>query len=65
MRIPVRFSAGRVADNYYAVTAKLAAFRPLADRPPDEVLDELIAQACAAVLESRRAGGNRAHYVVC
>lgn len=39
--------------------------RGLAQRPPYEVLDELIAIGRAAAAVARRAGGNRAHHVEC
>lgn len=38
--------------------------RPLSDRPPDEVLDEVIALAATAMHRARRRGGNDAEYVV-
>lgn len=37
---------------------------PLTDRPPQEVLDELISLAAAAMSEARSAGGNAARYVL-
>lgn len=37
----------------------------LAACPPYELLDELIALAATAMYEARRAGGNRAEYIVC
>ncbi|OBF11839.1 GGDEF domain-containing protein [Mycobacterium sp. ACS4331] len=37
----------------------------LAACPPYDLLDELIALAATAMYEARRAGGNRAEYVVC
>jgi GGDEF domain-containing protein len=43
------------------VSTKLS---PLAGRPPDEVLDAVMARAAEAVGEARRSGGNRARYVV-
>ena len=39
------------------------ALRPLADRPPGDVLDEAISLATTAMYEARRAGGNQARYV--
>lgn len=38
--------------------------RPLADRPPDDVIDEIVALATTAMYEARRAGGNQARYVL-
>jgi GGDEF domain-containing protein len=36
---------------------------PLAEKPPYEVLDEVLALGATAVAEAREAGGNRIHYV--
>jgi GGDEF domain-containing protein len=36
---------------------------PLAQQPPDEVLDDLLALGATATDEAREAGGNRIHYV--
>lgn len=38
--------------------------RPLMHLPPDDVVDEVIAIATAAMFEARKAGGNRARFVV-
>ena len=38
--------------------------RPLVDRPPRDVFDEIIAQATAAMYRARRRGGNTAEYIV-
>ncbi len=38
--------------------------RPLSDRPPQEVLDEVIDMATTAMTQARHAGGNRARYVL-
>lgn len=38
--------------------------RPLADRPPTEALDEVIALATAAMYQARHRGGNRVEYVL-
>ena len=38
--------------------------RPLADRPPHEVLSEIITTATTAMQEAARAGGNQARYVL-
>jgi diguanylate cyclase (GGDEF)-like protein len=37
--------------------------RPLAEHPPHEVLDEIVALATTAVYEARRAGGNQVRFV--
>ena len=59
---------GAIAATPAGITASIGVvttrLKPLADRPPDEVIDSVIAAATVAVLDSRRAGGNRAHYVV-
>lgn len=59
---------GAIAATPSVITASMGvvstALRPLAERPPDEVLDELIAQAEAAMREARTAGGNQARYRV-
>ena len=58
---------GAVAATPSGITASVGVvstpLRPLTDRPPDEVLDELIALAAAAMSEARAAGGNAARYV--
>jgi GGDEF domain-containing protein len=36
---------------------------PLAQQPPDEVLDEVLALGATAIDEAREAGGNRIHYL--
>lgn len=41
-----------------------ALLRPLTDRPPYEVLDEIIGLAEAAMTQARAAGGNQARYVL-
>lgn len=38
--------------------------RPLRDRPPDEVLDEIIALATTAMFRARRSGGNQIDYLL-
>ncbi len=38
--------------------------RPLVDRPPHDVLNEVIAQATTAMHQARRRGGNTAEYIV-
>lgn len=58
---------GAVAATPGGVTASIGVIstplRPLADRPPHDVLDEIIAQATAAMYRARRRGGNTAEYV--
>jgi diguanylate cyclase (GGDEF)-like protein len=59
---------GAIAATPSGITASMGvvstALRPLAERPPDEVLDELLDQAGTAMRESRKAGGNQARYRV-
>lgn len=38
--------------------------QPLVDRPPHDVLDELIALGSAAMAEARRRGGNQSRYLI-
>jgi len=58
---------GAVAAAPGGITASIGvvttALRPLADRPPGDVLDEVISLATTAMYEARRAGGNQARYV--
>jgi len=58
---------GAIAATPQGITASIGvvstALRPLADRPPGDVLDEVVALATAAMHEARRAGGNQARYV--
>lgn len=57
-----------IASTTSGITASIGVvttpMKPLADRPPDDVLDELIGDARAAVNRARQAGGNQAHYRV-
>jgi hypothetical protein len=57
-----------VASTPQGITASLGVvctpLRPLADRPPDEVVDELIGLATAAMFRAHRRGGNQAEYVI-
>lgn len=50
------------------ITASLGVvstpLHPLADRPPNEVLDEVAALATTAMYRARRAGGNQVQYVL-
>ncbi len=59
---------GAIASTPCGITASIGVvstqLRPLADRPPGEVLDQLIDRARAAMDESRKAGGNQARYLV-
>ncbi len=59
---------GAVAATPQGVTASIGVvctpLRPLADRPPKEVLDEVIALATAAMHRARSRGGNQADYVI-
>jgi diguanylate cyclase (GGDEF)-like protein len=59
---------GAVASTPQGITASLGVvctpLRPLADRPPDEVVDELIGLATAAMFRAHRRGGNQAEYVI-
>lgn len=43
----------------------LTPLPPLADCPPEELFDELIAMATALMHDARRSGGNRARHIVC
>ncbi|MCV7172783.1 GGDEF domain-containing protein [Mycobacterium manitobense] len=58
---------GAVATTPSGLTASIGVvstpLRPLTLHPPDEVLDEVIGIATAAMLEARVAGGNQARYV--
>jgi hypothetical protein len=58
---------GAVAATPRGITASIGvvstALRPLADLPPDDVLDKVVALATAAMYEARSAGGNQARYV--
>jgi len=56
-----------IAATPFGMTASIGVvstpLRPLVDRPPHDVLDELVAIATAEMFEARRAGGNQARYV--
>lgn len=43
----------------------ITPMQELVERPPEQVLDELLEIARSAVLVARRAGGNQAHHVIC
>jgi GGDEF domain-containing protein len=57
-----------VAATPYGLTASIGvvctALRPLADRPPHDVIEEAIADATAAMHKARRRGGNQAEYLI-
>lgn len=57
---------GSIAGTPSGITASIGvvstALRPLAGRPPYEVLDEVIALAADEMAAARRDGGNQAHY---
>ena len=58
---------GAIAAIPGGITASIgvvcAPLRPLADRPPNEVLDEMIALATTAMYRASRHGGNSAEYI--
>ena len=60
---------GAIATTPPRLTASIGVvttpMRLVADLPPDDVLDELIEMAEAALGEARRAGGNQARYTEC
>ena len=59
---------GAVAGTPQGVTASIGVvctpLRPLADRPPSDVIEEVIAQATTAMYRARRRGGNQAEYIL-
>ena len=59
---------GAVAATPQGLTASLGVvctpLRPLVDRPPNEVLDEVTALATTAMYRARRRGGNQADFVI-
>lgn len=59
---------GAVAATPQGITASIGVvctpLRPLADRPPHDVLDEVVALATTAMYHARRRGGNQAEYVI-
>ncbi len=62
IRSAIRSTPLRMTASMGVVSTPMA---DLASSPPYELLDELIALGTTAMYEARRAGGNRAHYVVC
>lgn len=59
---------GAIAATPLGITVSQGAvstpLRPLADRPPQEVLNEIVAVGRTAMQEAARAGGNQARYVM-
>lgn len=59
---------GAVATTPQGITASIgvicAPLRPLADRPPQEVVEEVIALGTTAMYRARRRGGNQAEYLI-
>ena len=58
---------GAVAGTPRGLTASIGVvcmpLRPLADRPPYDVIDEMVALATTAMYRARRRGGNQAEYI--
>jgi diguanylate cyclase (GGDEF)-like protein len=61
IRAAVTNTPSRLTTSVGVVSTPL---RPLMHLPPDDVVDEVIAIATAAMNEARKDGGNRAHFVV-
>ena len=63
----VERARGAVAATPSGMSASIGVvstpLRPLAEHPPHEVLDELVALATTAMYEARRAGGNQARFI--
>lgn len=59
---------GAVAATPQGITASLGVvcipLRPLADRPPHDVIEEAIGLATTAMYRARRCGGNQAEYII-
>lgn len=59
---------GMIAASQSGLTASIGVLstllRPLADRPPHDVLDRAVALAAEAMREARSAGGNQVRYVM-
>ncbi|WP_193044069.1 GGDEF domain-containing protein [Mycolicibacterium baixiangningiae] len=62
VRSAIRTTPPRTSASIGVVTTPMQA---LAERPPDQVLDELLELARSAVVVARRAGGNQAHHIIC
>ena len=58
---------GAFASTPSGITASIGivstALGPLNERPPDDVLSEVIGAASAAMAQARRDGGNQVHYI--
>jgi diguanylate cyclase (GGDEF)-like protein len=61
VRAAVANTPSRLSTSVGVVTTPL---RPLMHLPPDDVVDEVLTIATTAMYEARRAGGNRARFVV-
>lgn len=59
---------GAIASSPSGITVSIGvvstALRPLADRPPHELLDEVIDLAAGAMTEARSDGGNQVRYIL-
>jgi GGDEF domain-containing protein len=59
---------GAIAATPTGMTASIGVvstpLRPLVERPPHEILDEIVALGTTAMYEARRGGGNQARYVM-
>jgi diguanylate cyclase (GGDEF)-like protein len=63
----VERARGSIAATPAGITVSIGVvstpLRPLAEHPPHEVLDEIVALATTAMYEARRAGGNQVRFV--
>lgn len=63
----VERARGAIATTPTGMTVSIGVvstpLRPLAEHPPHEVLDEIVALATTAMYEARRAGGNQVRFV--
>lgn len=62
VRSAIRTTPPRTSASIGVVSTPMHA---LAERPPGQVLDELLELARSAVVVARRAGGNQAHHITC
>lgn len=62
VRSAIRTTPPRTSASIGVVTTPMQALR---ERPPEQILDELLEIARGAVVVARRAGGNQAHHVRC
>ncbi|MGE2713946.1 diguanylate cyclase domain-containing protein [Mycolicibacterium litorale] len=62
VRSAIRTTPPRTSASIGVVTTPMQA---LAERPPEQILDELLEFARSAVVVARRAGGNQAHHIIC